>query len=117
MNVHGRTPELSVDDPRGLPVRTVDYWRTEAVEPAQTRVNRTLMTRRARCCPVGSTFMVAAYERSADAGESDLGVFTDRPSVAFGQRRCRHADRLARCGCAVLFDWEAVALVAKCNTI
>ncbi|WP_210554558.1 MULTISPECIES: RHS repeat domain-containing protein [unclassified Pseudomonas] len=41
MSVHSRTPALSANDPRGLPVRTVDYWRTEVVEPVQTRVNRT----------------------------------------------------------------------------
>ena len=40
MNVHSRTPTLSAHDPRGLPVRTVDYCRTEVVEPAQTRINR-----------------------------------------------------------------------------
>ena len=42
MNVHSRTPTLSAHDPRGLPVRRVDYWRTEVDEPVQTRVNRTL---------------------------------------------------------------------------
>lgn len=41
MGMHCKTPTLSVNDPRGLPVRTVDYWRGEPGCSAQSRVNRT----------------------------------------------------------------------------
>ncbi|WP_439877034.1 RHS repeat domain-containing protein [Pseudomonas prosekii] len=37
---HYRTPTLSVVDPRGLPVRSVDYWREDEKLAAQARVNR-----------------------------------------------------------------------------
>ena len=38
--IHHRTPTLSVVDPRGLPVRSVDYWREDEKLAAQARVNR-----------------------------------------------------------------------------
>jgi insecticidal toxin complex protein TccC len=42
MGVHSHTPKVSVFDPRGLSLRTVDYWRAAADAPAATRINRTL---------------------------------------------------------------------------
>lgn len=42
MNKHGKTPTLSVSDPRGLQIRTVGYWRAEDLCPAQARINRTM---------------------------------------------------------------------------
>ncbi|MFJ2486823.1 RHS repeat domain-containing protein [Pseudomonas sp. NPDC087639] len=41
MGMHSKTPTLSVSDPRGLPIRTVDYWRAEYPGAAQTLVHRT----------------------------------------------------------------------------
>ena len=38
--IHHRTPTLSIVDPRGLPVRSVDYWREDEKLAAQARVNR-----------------------------------------------------------------------------
>ena len=40
--MHHKTPRLFVVDPRGLPVRSVDYWREIEGAPAQPRINRTL---------------------------------------------------------------------------
>jgi len=41
MGMHHETPELSVVDPRGLPIRSVDYWREVEGDPTQARINRT----------------------------------------------------------------------------
>lgn len=42
MGMHSKTPMLVANDPRGLPIRTLDYWRSEDAGPAQTLVHRTL---------------------------------------------------------------------------
>ncbi|EJM19274.1 RHS repeat-associated core domain protein containing protein [Pseudomonas sp. GM18] len=41
MGWHYKTPRLSVIDPRGLPICSVDYWRTEESATALARINRT----------------------------------------------------------------------------
>jgi insecticidal toxin complex protein TccC len=41
MGMHHKTPGLSVVDPRGLPIRSVDYWREVEGFPTQARINRT----------------------------------------------------------------------------
>ncbi|MDI3271039.1 RHS repeat-associated core domain-containing protein [Pseudomonas sp. AL03] len=41
MGMHHKTPRLSVVDPRGLPIRSVDYWREVEGVPTQARINRT----------------------------------------------------------------------------
>ncbi|MHC8337641.1 RHS repeat domain-containing protein [Pseudomonas sp. HLT2-19-2] len=41
MGMHHKTPGLSVVDPRGLPIRSVDYWREVEGVPTQARINRT----------------------------------------------------------------------------
>lgn len=41
MSMHSKTPRLSANDPRGLSVRAVDYWRDVEGSSAQTRINRT----------------------------------------------------------------------------
>ena len=41
MGMHHKTPELSVVDPRGLPIRSVDYWRAVEDDPTQARIHRT----------------------------------------------------------------------------
>jgi insecticidal toxin complex protein TccC len=41
MGMHYNTPNVSVVDPRGLPVCSVDYWREVEGAPAQARFNRT----------------------------------------------------------------------------
>ncbi|CAI8852325.1 RHS repeat domain-containing protein [Pseudomonas serboccidentalis] len=42
MGVHRNTPTLSAIDPRGLSIRTVDYWRGADIGPVQSRIYRTL---------------------------------------------------------------------------
>ncbi|POA39205.1 MULTISPECIES: RHS repeat domain-containing protein [Pseudomonas] len=42
MSLHVNTPRMSVVDPRGLPVRTVDYCRDIEDGPVESRINRTL---------------------------------------------------------------------------
>ncbi|ABA72690.1 RHS repeat protein [Pseudomonas fluorescens] len=42
MSLHINTPRMSVVDPRGLPVRTVDYCRDIEDGPVESRINRTL---------------------------------------------------------------------------
>ncbi|WP_409318111.1 RHS repeat domain-containing protein [Pseudomonas sp. KCJK9016] len=42
MTLHTNTPRISVFDPRGLSVRTVDYCRTVEDTPVEPRINRTL---------------------------------------------------------------------------
>lgn len=42
MSLHINTPRMSVFDPRGLPVRTVDYCRDIEGGPVESRINRTL---------------------------------------------------------------------------
>jgi insecticidal toxin complex protein TccC len=42
MGVHYNTPTLSASDPRGLLIRTVDYWRGDGVGATQSRIHRTL---------------------------------------------------------------------------
>ncbi|WP_256661479.1 RHS repeat-associated core domain-containing protein [Pseudomonas sp. F01002] len=41
MGMHHKTPGLSVVDPRGLPIRSVDYWREVEGDLTQARINRT----------------------------------------------------------------------------
>ncbi|WP_223486311.1 RHS repeat-associated core domain-containing protein [Pseudomonas sp. A-RE-19] len=41
MGMHHKTPRLSVVDPRGLVIRSVDYWRAVEKDPVQARINRT----------------------------------------------------------------------------
>ena len=41
LSIHRHTPSLTASDPRGLPVRTLGYWRDIDRMPPQTRVNRT----------------------------------------------------------------------------
>ena len=41
MGMHHKTPKLSVVDPRGLTIRTVDYWRAVENLPTEARINRT----------------------------------------------------------------------------
>jgi len=41
MGMHHKTPGLSVVDPRGLPIRSIDYWRADENDPTQARINRT----------------------------------------------------------------------------
>ncbi|MHC8363829.1 RHS repeat-associated core domain-containing protein [Pseudomonas sp. LS2P72] len=41
MGMHHKTPRLSVVDPRGLSIRSVDYWREVEGDPTQARINRT----------------------------------------------------------------------------
>ncbi|MFS2095669.1 RHS repeat domain-containing protein [Pseudomonas sp. Pseusp11] len=41
MGRHYKTPRLSVIDPRGLPICSVDYWRTDESAAALARINRT----------------------------------------------------------------------------
>ncbi|MBN3864913.1 RHS repeat protein [Pseudomonas frederiksbergensis] len=42
MGLHSKTPRLSVVDPRGLSIRSVDYWRAIENQPAEARINRTV---------------------------------------------------------------------------
>ncbi|MHC8409673.1 RHS repeat domain-containing protein [Pseudomonas sp. Hz4] len=42
MGMHHKTPRLSVVEPRGLPIRSVDYWREVEGVPTQARINRIL---------------------------------------------------------------------------
>ncbi|WP_240051846.1 RHS repeat-associated core domain-containing protein [Pseudomonas arsenicoxydans] len=42
LGMHHKTPRVFVFDPRGLPIRSVDYWREVEGAPAQARINRTL---------------------------------------------------------------------------
>ncbi|WP_192563594.1 RHS repeat domain-containing protein [Pseudomonas gozinkensis] len=42
MSLHINTPRMSAFDPRGLPVRTVDYCRTVEGGPVEPRINRIL---------------------------------------------------------------------------
>ncbi|WP_249485430.1 RHS repeat domain-containing protein [Pseudomonas sp. HS6] len=42
MSLHTNTPRMSVFDPRGLSVRTVDHYRTVEGAPVEPRINRTL---------------------------------------------------------------------------
>ena len=41
MGMHQKTPKLSVVDPRGLLIRSVDYWRAVVNLPSEARINRT----------------------------------------------------------------------------
>ncbi|MGF6396612.1 RHS repeat-associated protein [Pseudomonas frederiksbergensis] len=41
MGMHHKTPKLSVVDPRGLTIRSVDYWRSVENLPTEARINRT----------------------------------------------------------------------------
>ncbi|WP_367374246.1 RHS repeat domain-containing protein [Pseudomonas lini] len=41
MGMHHKTPKLSVVDPRGLLIRSVDYWRAVENLPSEARINRT----------------------------------------------------------------------------
>ncbi|MCP1443547.1 insecticidal toxin complex protein TccC [Pseudomonas sp. GGS8] len=40
MGMHHNTPTLTVVDPRGLSIRSVDYWRAVENVPAEARINR-----------------------------------------------------------------------------
>ncbi|UHC79901.1 RHS repeat protein [Pseudomonas sp. NIBR-H-19] len=108
MNVHSRTPTLSAHDPRGLPVRTVDYCRTEVVEPAQTRINRTLHDVAGRAVaqwdprlwslhmsdPLTPANLTSVYLLNGQVLRSD--------SVDAGMQIALHG-----VGAHVLFDWDS----------
>ena len=40
MGMHHKTPKLTIVDPRGLTIRSVDYWRTVENVTAEARINR-----------------------------------------------------------------------------
>lgn len=42
MSIHSKTPTLAVNDPRGLAILTVNYWRAEASLASAPRIERTL---------------------------------------------------------------------------
>lgn len=42
MGLHSKTPRLIVVDPRGLSIRSVDYWRAVENQPTEARINRTV---------------------------------------------------------------------------
>lgn len=42
MGMHHKTPTLTVVDPRGLSIRSVDYWRAVENLPTEARINRTV---------------------------------------------------------------------------
>ncbi|MHC8342218.1 RHS repeat domain-containing protein [Pseudomonas sp. RT6P73] len=42
LGLHYKTPGLSVVDPRGLPIRSIEYWRADEDATALARINRTL---------------------------------------------------------------------------
>ena len=108
MNVHSRTPTLSANDPRGLPARTVDYWRAEVVEPVQTRVNRTLHDAAGRAIaqwdprlwalqmsdPLTPANLTSVYSLNGQVLRSD--------SVDAGMQVALHG-----VGAQVLFDWDS----------
>lgn len=39
--LHHHTPHLNVIDPRGLEIRTIDFWRNQSVDTPELLVNRT----------------------------------------------------------------------------
>ncbi|MCP1474540.1 insecticidal toxin complex protein TccC [Pseudomonas sp. EB276 TE3739] len=41
MGIHSRTPMLAVNDPRGLAILTVNYWRNDASVASEPRIERT----------------------------------------------------------------------------
>ena len=41
--MHSQTPRLSVNDPRGLEIRTVDYWRAVEGQRTESRISRTAL--------------------------------------------------------------------------
>jgi insecticidal toxin complex protein TccC len=43
MGIHSHTSMLEVNDPRGLQIRNVDYWRDDENRPAETRIHRTAL--------------------------------------------------------------------------
>ncbi|RVD76169.1 RHS repeat-associated core domain-containing protein [Pseudomonas koreensis] len=42
MGIYSKTPSITVSDPRGLAILTVDYWRNDDSLPCETRTARTL---------------------------------------------------------------------------
>lgn len=42
MGIHTKTPRLTVIGPRGLSIRSVEYWRAIENQPAEARINRTV---------------------------------------------------------------------------
>ncbi|QXI23751.1 RHS repeat protein [Pseudomonas iranensis] len=42
MGIHSKTPMLAVNDPRGLAILAVNYWRADEAREAESRIERTL---------------------------------------------------------------------------
>ncbi|HWH89819.1 MAG TPA: RHS repeat-associated core domain-containing protein [Pseudomonas sp.] len=106
MSIHCKTPTLAVNDPRGLAIRTVNYWRADA-RAAEPRIERTLRDADGRAVkhwdarlwtlqatdpqtPASLTSVHALNDILLRSDSTDAGIQVQLPGLA-GER---------------LFDWD-----------
>jgi YD repeat-containing protein len=108
MGIYRKTPTLEGYDPRGLPTRTVDYWRVEELCPAQARIHRVAHDAAGRAVEQWDPRLWALQMTDPRAPANVLTVYSlsrqvlRSDSVDAGTRLA-----LLGLGAQVLFDWDS----------
>lgn len=108
MGIYRKTPTLEGYDPRGLPTRTVDYWRVEELCPAQARIHRVAHDAAGRAVEQWDPRLWALQMTDPRAPANVLTVYSLSGQVL----RSDSVDAGTRLafpglGAQVLFDWDS----------
>ena len=99
MGIHSKTPSLAVNDPRGLAILTVNYWRADAGMASELRIERTLRDVAGRAvkqwdarlwalqatdpqAPASLTSVHALNDSALRSDSTDAGVQVQLPGLA-----------------------------------
>ncbi|WP_460142750.1 RHS repeat domain-containing protein [Pseudomonas sp. S3_B08] len=109
MGIHSNTPTLAVNDPRGLAILNVNYWRADAALASEPRIERTLRDNAGRAvkqwdarlwalqandpqAPASLTTVHALNDIALRSDSTDAGVQIQLPGLA-GQTLCNWDSR------------------------
>lgn len=109
MGIHSNTPTLAVNDPRGLAILNVNYWRADAALASEPRIERTLRDNAGRAvkqwdarlwalqaidpqAPASLTTVHALTDIALRSDSTDAGVQVQLPGLA-GQTLCNWDSR------------------------
>nr|WP_315435691.1 RHS repeat-associated core domain-containing protein [uncultured Pseudomonas sp.] len=109
MGIHSNTPTLAVNDPRGLAILNVNYWRADAALASEPRIERTLRDNAGRAvkqwdarlwalqaidpqAPASLTTVHALNDIALRSDSTDAGVQVQLPGLA-GQTLCNWDSR------------------------
>lgn len=109
MGIHSNTPTLAVNDPRGLAILSVNYWRADAALASEPRIERTLRDNAGRAvkqwdarlwalqandpqAPASLTTVHALNDIALRSDSTDAGVQVQLPGLA-GQTLCNWDSR------------------------